>query len=893
MAKRLDIVYDPDLIEQIASDFDLRKPNKVALKRLVQRVDEGEYDPAAMQVMNLATGVGKTYLMAAFMEYLRVQGVGNVVIVTPGKVVQAKTRQNFTQGMGRYIAGAAVPPEVVTPQDYSAWVARMNGPAAMSFGRDVPMLAFVFNIQQLIAPRSLEGATHGSKAGAQQRRPRKFDESAGVLFDYLKGLDDLVVIADESHLYSESAAAFNAALRELDPALCVGLTASPLPGDEIVYTYPLYQAIADEYVKRPVLAFRKEGYSEDLASEEQQLHDAVQLRDIKQRAYDKYADANGKRRINAVLFVVCSDTDHATQVTELLRTQRYFGKSISVLQVDSNHDDDTTQRLLENVDEPDSPVLAVVSVNKLKEGWDVKNIGVVVTLRAMASEVLTQQTMGRGLRLPFGKYTGVPYIDQLDIIAHQSFEELLRAENVLVQFGLEEAVSDEGRAAFGAAVQGVAGGHGAASGGVSVPGAAAGVGGSASGVGVSAGAPGAGASPAGAGGSTTGSTPVEGGATGTAGAAPGAGVDDGSSWGGYGETGTLFGSGVGVRPIDDGETEQPELGFVTVGRNQRFADVEYMFPCTRVDMVDPEVRISDMGKHDIEEAAKRVTSTGDVLFRKEIVAAVGKKRLGVTDTTSAEVDSLSVPADAVETALVKLVLSNHLIPPTAQNVKLAKLYLVKTFMENVTFDEWTVKSLDSAHRELRKLTQDFVNEVLRGRKENTVVTPKKMPATDSLIVSYGDGIHDPVDNAFDFKRGRFYRGWANSLFECESFDSYTGEFLLAKLLLTSPHIVWWQRLHVADHASIAYTAKDNYHPDFVALDDEGVHWIIEGKSQNGVNDETVQLKRKAAEAVVTRLLVEEGFTDQHWGYLIAYEEDIKSSDSWDDLKAKSQPVSNL
>lgn len=82
-----------------------------------------------------------------------------------------------------------------------------------------------------------------------------------------------------------------------------------------------------------------------------------------------------------------------------------------------------------------------VSVNKLKEGWDVKNIAVVVTLRAMASEVLAQQTMGRGLRLPFGKYTDVWQIDQLDIISHQSFQELLAAKNVLEQFGPEEAVA--------------------------------------------------------------------------------------------------------------------------------------------------------------------------------------------------------------------------------------------------------------------------------------------------------------------------------------------------------------------------------------------------------------------------------------------------------------------
>src|SRR5699024_1310688 len=80
------------------------------------------------------------------------------------------------------------------------------------------------------------------------------------------------------------------------------------------------------------------------------------------------------------------------------------------------------------------------SVDKLKEGWDTKRIAVMCTLRAMASEVLTQQTMGRGLRLPFGKPTGHARIDQLDILAHTSFEELLNDENILQTFGLDGAV---------------------------------------------------------------------------------------------------------------------------------------------------------------------------------------------------------------------------------------------------------------------------------------------------------------------------------------------------------------------------------------------------------------------------------------------------------------------
>ena len=236
-----------------------------------------------MQIINLATGVGKTYLMAAFIEYLRCQGIRNVMIVTPGKTVQAKTVQNFTPGNPRYINGAQIPPDIVTPQDYSAWVTRTNSGEKLSFGREAPVLAFIFNIQQLIAPKKEEGDTHGKTEDATRRKPRRFDESAGELFDYLKKLDDLVVIADESHLYSTSAAAFHAALKELDPAATIGLTASVLPGDHVIERYPLYQAIHDKFVKAPVLAFRKAGYKDDVKSEEQQLRDALQLRKIKQQ----------------------------------------------------------------------------------------------------------------------------------------------------------------------------------------------------------------------------------------------------------------------------------------------------------------------------------------------------------------------------------------------------------------------------------------------------------------------------------------------------------------------------------------------------------------------------------------------------------------------------------
>ena len=76
------------------------------------------------------------------------------------------------------------------------------------------------------------------------------------------------------------------------------------------------------------------------------------------------------------------------------------------------------------------------------------------------------------------------------------------------------------------------------------------------------------------------------------------------------------------------------------------------------------------------------------------------------------------------------------------------------------------------------------------------------------------------------------------------------------------------------------------------MDRDGVQWIIEGKDKRGRDNEIVQKKRKAAEALVRRLAAEKAYEGQHWGYMIAYEDDIEKSDSWDDLKALSQPVSN-
>lgn len=57
------------------------------------------------------------------------------------------------------------------------------------------------------------------------------------------------------------------------------------------------------------------------------------------------------------------------------------------------------------------------------------NLYTIVPLRTAASVTLREQTIGRGLRLPFGKRTGVQKVDKLTIVAHDKFQEIIDEAN--------------------------------------------------------------------------------------------------------------------------------------------------------------------------------------------------------------------------------------------------------------------------------------------------------------------------------------------------------------------------------------------------------------------------------------------------------------------------------
>ena len=88
-------------------------------------------------------------------------------------------------------------------------------------------------------------------------------------------------------------------------------------------------------------------------------------------------------------------------------------------------DNDQMIEDLLKVEHNDSPTEIVIHVNMLKEGWDVTNLYTIVPLRAANARTLIKQSIGRGLRLPFGRRTGVNAVDRLNIVAHDKFQEIV------------------------------------------------------------------------------------------------------------------------------------------------------------------------------------------------------------------------------------------------------------------------------------------------------------------------------------------------------------------------------------------------------------------------------------------------------------------------------------
>lgn len=370
----------------------------------------------------LATGVGKTRLMGAFIAYLYTQhNIRNFFVVAPNTTIYDKLKKDLSDNNSakyvfRGLGCFSTPPQIITDDDYREKTLSL-------FESDIHI--FVYNIDKF------------NKEGANMK---KVNEVIGDSFyHFLSNLSDLVLIMDESHHYRAEKGA--QALNELNPLLGLELTATPLvvkgtkqvPFKNVVYEYPLSRAIEDGYTRTPYAVTRSDIDFYNFGDEQldkMMLLDGITCHESTRRKLKVYAANHGKPVVKPFMLIVCKDTDHAAWVEAFVKSDEfcdgaYRNKTIIVHSKQKGSETEANTRLLLNVENPENPVEIVIHVNMLKEGWDVNNLYTIVPLRTAASKILREQMVGRGLRLPYGERVGDRDVDAVMLTAHDKFSDIL------------------------------------------------------------------------------------------------------------------------------------------------------------------------------------------------------------------------------------------------------------------------------------------------------------------------------------------------------------------------------------------------------------------------------------------------------------------------------------
>jgi superfamily II DNA or RNA helicase len=395
----------------------------------------------------LATGVGKTRLLGACIYTLyKEKGYKNFFVIAPNKTIYEKFIREFNERNEKYIfEGITDLPKfrVFTGEDFSKVKTKQSTLWVEDF------IVYIFNIDKF-------------KSEERVLQVKKIDEYLGESFyEYVSNLPDLVVLMDESHKY-KTPIAINA-INGLKPALGLEFTATPFKTiienekrgkfENILYEYSLGAALAADspVLKRPQLLFRRDFNYDSLPKKE--LYDVL-ISDgldnherIKAMLEAHFANENveAENRFLPIVLIVCQDISHAIQVENYLKEQLLEGKyKDKIIRIHSTpqdnkdipkrdrYDEDTEIEKLLELEKPNNTYEIVINVNKLGLGWDVKNVYTIVPLRAFDSQVFVEQTIGRGLRLPFGKWIEDGELNTLRVAYHSNFGKVIkRAEKWL------------------------------------------------------------------------------------------------------------------------------------------------------------------------------------------------------------------------------------------------------------------------------------------------------------------------------------------------------------------------------------------------------------------------------------------------------------------------------
>jgi type III restriction enzyme len=475
------------------------------------------------------------------------------------------------------------------------------------------------------------------------------------------------------------------------------------------------------------------------------------------------------------------------------------------------------------VEEPDSSVGVIISVGMLKEGWDVKNVYVIVSLRSMVSEILTEQTLGRGLRLPFGQYTGIEFLDTLEVLAHERYDQLLKKLNIIneafVDYRTHAVLRRNAQGQLVATVETVQG-------------------------------------------DTPEVIPIE-----TEGELP--------KQPSVAPTDTRVGQG------------QLETHALTQEIMPREEFPSFRIPSVRTTMIESPFSLSDITNRDpFKKLGEKLrVNPEDTLKRKVVSAEIVVGKDGIPETrlkTASAADEVRssgtlLPTETARADLVRGVLAAE-IAPARQAEKRAAEDLVGAFLKGLgdeaeeLLGAYFGRALASLIELIKKEQKKYASKL----KYADIVEFQEFHPTRIARAETSR------DLAGAFKRNVGYEGWKKSMFAQEWFDSRP-ERDVANMLEDSDEVAWWIRLQVRD-LPIRWEGSRDYNPDFIAIETDGSRWVIEVKSDTDLEREDVRGKREAALRWANH--VNHAGGDKHkWGYVLSGEADIATAKgSWPALR---------
>ena len=411
--------------------FQTTMEGKRQLRRYVPELEaEGVQDlpPENLRrfAFKMATGSGKTWAMAMAVVWSRLhkQHVSgsdlstNFLIVAPNIIVHQRLEKDFADNQ-IFHQLPLIPPE---------WRSGFSQKVILREEATEPDPSgnlFLTNIHQLYESRDEDWTPENAVEALLGRKPAQDLASSGQrsMLERVKSLRNLVVLNDEAHHVHDEDLAWSKSLLAIHEALPHGLGAwldfSATPKDQngmyfpwTVVDYPLAQAVEDRIVKAPIIVTNRnqptedpDGITKDNVAEKYGywLQAAV-------RRWKEHRQVYGRLGIRPVLFIMAEKNVYADALGEYLWKTKGFGfkqSEVLVIHTDPKTNEirkgdlEKARQAVRDIDEAESRIKAIVSVMMLREGWDVRNVTVVLGLRPFTAkaEILPEQVIGRGLRL--------------------------------------------------------------------------------------------------------------------------------------------------------------------------------------------------------------------------------------------------------------------------------------------------------------------------------------------------------------------------------------------------------------------------------------------------------------------------------------------------------------